>query len=146
MRFRSLLAIAGGLLSVARGVNALVDEPIVYRLCRGDVQSVELQRAEGDYRTTVQLSSHASKAFATFTEMNIGKYVIVVAGESILSNAIIRERIDSGRLVSASAREEEAIQLRGAILERLPGSPCGYAQQRSKPDTGKHRGATRDVQ
>ncbi len=134
--FRRLVAMAGGLLSVACSVNARADDPIVYGLCEGDVQSVELQMEEGDFRATVLLSSDASEAFATFTEMNVGKRVIVAAGDSVLSDAFIRERIDSGRLVSFSAGEEEAGRLRDALLGTLPRSRCG-------PAVGRQRGGPR---
>ncbi|PTN33481.1 hypothetical protein C6366_14500 [Desulfonatronum sp. SC1] len=124
-----MVAIASALIAggCAYG-QGVADTQIIYRLCHGDVHAVQMYVEPESVIITVKLTEGAAETFASLTEMNIGKNLIVLAGESKLSSAIVRSRIESGRVVSGPLTEPEARDLLGVLHEQLPLSPCGVVQ------------------
>lgn len=108
--------------------NDFADTPIFYHLCDSDVDAVQMHVEGEEVRITVKLTEGAAEEFAYLTEINIGKNFIVLAGKSELFNALLRSRIESGRVVSGPLTASEARELFN-VVEHLPRSPCGIAKQ-----------------
>lgn len=138
MRFPGLVVIAVGLFTLLIGgqINGgeSPDAAIVFRLCQSHVETVELHKERDETRIYVKLAAIASTEFTALIERHVGAILLVTAGESVVSSAIIRSRIDSGVLVSKPLREDEARHLFSVLKEGLPESPCGVAQQGAPAD------------
>ena len=104
------------LLSAVIGVYA--DETLQYELISEKVEKASVFEIEGSYYIHVKLKEPYVKEFSELTGNNIGKRLEIIFSGRIFSAAVIRARIESGRIRSKKlSSEEDAKRIMKALNE-----------------------------
>ena len=115
-----LLAMGGPLMS-----SASASEGAVFRLCASNVAQVYLIEESSGVAVHVRLEESAAAEFAELTLALQGKMLSVLAGQQVLSRAIVQIPIDSGLLRSPLLPKAQAAKIRQEIMVRHPPEECG---------------------
>jgi preprotein translocase subunit SecD len=96
-----------------------------YALCQKNVKQAEVGPYDkNQYFVMIKLTDTATKEFATLTGSNIDIRLTILAGDVVVTSAIIQDAIESGSIGSSSMSEQEALKLQKFILNNAE-YPCG---------------------
>lgn len=116
-----LLVVMGGPLMS----SASASEGAVFRLCASNVAQVYLVEESWGVAVHVRLEESAAAEFAELTLTLQGKMLSVLAGQQVLSKAIVQIPIDSGLLRSPPLPKAQAAKIHQEIMVRRPPKECG---------------------
>jgi len=76
-----------------------------------NVKGAEAVMQEGQYGVTVRFDTAGAKEFAEVTSANVGKYLVILDGETVLTNATIQEAITGGSTFISGDFDAERAEL-----------------------------------
>ncbi len=98
-----------------------------YALCQKNVKQAEIGHLKDQYFVTIKLTEVATKEFAALTGNNIDKKLTILAGDMVVTSAIIKDTISSGSIGSLPMTEQAALKLQQFILNNAD-SQCGLVK------------------
>lgn len=102
-------------------------ESLRYAVCQKNVRHADIGHGKDQYSVTIRLTVAATKEFANLTGNNIGKRLTIVAGDMVVTSAIIKDTIGSGSIGSLPMTEQAALKLQQFILNSTE-SQCGLVK------------------
>ena len=124
-----LLAACGAAEKPAPAAPAEQEEVALrFALCASNVVSVDRAQSPDAAQLAlhVGLAPAAAAAFGALTRDNVGRDLVVMAGEQVFLAAPIPGPISSGVITAAPLTAEDAERLE-RVLASLPQAPCGVA-------------------
>jgi len=117
--FLCLTVQLSGLLSIAAAETGTLR----YALCKNDVAQARVVCHDENYSVIIQLSHTATKDFQAITAKNVGRRLIILLNDTLVTSAIIKGEIDSGTIQSSRMTEDAAKNLQERALKSIEG-PC----------------------
>ena len=96
-----------------------------FRLCASNVAGVSLVEESSGAVVQVQLAEGASVEFGQLTRDIEGMMLVVLAGQEIVSRAVVQVPIDSGLLRSPVLPKALAARMQQEIMVNRPLEECG---------------------
>lgn len=96
-----------------------------FHLCASHVAAISITGDTGITGLHVQLNEDATRKFSHLTAAYSGRTVVILAGERIVSRAVVHAPIASGLITLRAESVEEAGRIRQAIMKQETGKHCG---------------------
>ena len=126
---KKLMIIVSSIMLLSTPLGSSADEAgaLRYAVCQMNVKQVEIGHVKGQYFVTSKLTEAATKEFANLTGNNIGKRLTILAGDMVVTSAIIKDTIGSGSISSLPMSEQAASKLHQFLLNNTE-SQCGLVK------------------
>ena len=104
---------------------AFASDILRYSLCQNNIANAFTYSHKDYHAVGIQLTQHATEAFAKLTKENIGRRLEILFRNKVVVSAAITDDIKSGQIQLKAMSEREANKLLEEILNQSPKRPCG---------------------
>ena len=102
-------------------------ETLKYWLCKNNIAEAEVTNFDDIFFVNIKLNQLGTDKLKTITAQNIGKKLVILFKNEVVTVAIIKAEINSGIIRSFQMTEAEAKKLKQQLLNSTD-PPCGQSE------------------